>query len=528
MSTNQKILDSFKLKIDASKTLLNAPNAKLIEDAVKDFDAQLTHAGALVVKTGKHTGRAAKDKYVVLDAKTKESIDWESDIHKLEANKFTELRDELINHLDSANKVYLSTANVGSIEDLSISAMLASTHPSHSIFFSHMMRQDGFDMDKGFGTYKIYHAPNYKFDAKKHGLRSETAIAMNLSTNEILIGGTLYAGEIKKSLFSVLNYILPEQKILPMHAGSNISSDGDVSVFFGLSGTGKTTLSTQEGRKLIGDDEHGLSDSGIFNFEGGCYAKTYKLSKKGEPGIFAASNKFATLLENVVLDEKNIPDFNDKSLAENTRSAYPLSYIEGVEESSKGGIPSNMFFLTADAFGVLPPVSRLNADQAKYYFLSGYTAKLAGTEIGVTEPQATFSTCFGAPFMMRFAQEYADLLGHYIAKYDMKVWLINTGWTGGAYGVGERFPLKVTRRIIDAIQTKELNTAQFEKEEMFGLEVPKEIKDVDAKLLNPRLTWSDSDAFKATAQKLSQMFDQNFSNFKNIDQSIINAGPKAQ
>jgi phosphoenolpyruvate carboxykinase (ATP) len=390
------------------------------------------------------------------------------------------------------------------------------------------MRSDGFDPSKSFGTYRIFHAPDFNANAQKLELRSETAIAMDLEAKEILICGTLYAGEIKKSLFSVLNYILPDKNILPMHAGSNVDpKTNDVSVFFGLSGTGKTTLSTQESRLLIGDDEHGLSDQGIFNFEGGCYAKTYKLSKESEPEIFKAANTYGALLENVVLAKNNAPDFDDMSLAENGRCAYPLNFIEGIEPSSKGGIPSNMFFLTADAFGVLPPVSLLSNEQAKYYFLSGYTAKLAGTEMGVTEPQATFSTCFGAPFMMRPAGEYAELLGNYIKKYNIKVWLINTGWSGGVYGVGSRFPLKTTRRIIDAIQHKELDNASFETEAFFGLKVPTSISGVDAKLLSPIQNWSDSDAFKDVAKKLATMFKENFKRFSEKNLNLIQAGPRA-
>jgi phosphoenolpyruvate carboxykinase (ATP) len=322
-----------------------------------------------------------------------------------------------------------------------------------------------------------------------------------------------------------MNYILPEKGFLPMHAGANKAACGNVSVFFGLSGTGKTTLSTQEGRTLIGDDEHGLSDAGIFNFEGGCYAKTYKLSHETEPEIFDACQRFGALLENVVLNEKNEPDFFDKSIAENTRASYPLNFIENMDPKSVGEVPKNMFFLTADAFGVLPPVSFLNRSQALYYFLSGYTAKLAGTEMGVVEPSATFSTCFGAPFMMRKATEYANLLGTYIDRHQIKVWLINTGWTGGAYGVGERFPLKVTRRIIDSIQNGELDGTKYIKEDIFGLRIPESIEGVEAKFLNPKSTWSDSDAFLSTAQKLSTMFKENFKKFNIDDASIQEGGP---
>ncbi len=508
-----------------STTFKNLGQEELVKHAIEFTGAKQTPEGSIVVYTGKHTGRAAKDKYVVETALTNQTIDWENNVHKMSAETFANIKKDIINHINSSERLYWTTANVGSIETLSLSAELFSTHPSHSLFFRYLMREDSFDPKKGFGHYTVYHAPTLQVDSAKHGTQSETVIAMDIENNEVLIAGTLYAGEIKKSLFSAMNYILPERGILPMHAGANVDTNKNVSIFFGLSGTGKTTLSTQEGSLLIGDDEHGLSDDGIFNFEGGCYAKTYKLSKESEPGIFAASNRFGAILENVVLNDKNEPDFNDKSIAENGRSAYPLSFIDGVEPTSKGPVAKDMFFLTADAFGVLPPVAKLNRSQAMYYFLSGYTAKLAGTEVGVTEPTATFSTCFGAPFMMRNAQEYADLLGHYIDKHNIKVWLVNTGWTGGAYGVGERFPLKVTRRIIEAIQKNELDNTGFETEGFFGLNLPTEIKGVDAKLLNAKNTWSDTSAYDTAATKLAGMFHENFKKFTKATSDVAAGGP---
>ncbi len=501
----------------------NSNTEVLIDHAIRKQGAKKTPEGAIVVYTGKHTGRAAKDKYVVLSDLTENSIDWENNIHKMSPETFAGIKKDVLNHINESEHLYWSTKNVGAHKDYALKAELFSTHPSHTLFFNYLMRDDGFK-DHNLGSYTIYHAPTLKIDTNKYDVRSETVITMDMDNHEILIAGTLYAGEIKKSLFSVMNYLLPEKNIFPMHAGSNVDREGNVSVFFGLSGTGKTTLSTQEGRLLIGDDEHALCADGTFNFEGGCYAKTYKLSKEGEPGIYKASKTRGAILENVVLNDKAEPDYYDKSIAENGRVAYPLTYIDGVKEDSLGGLPNHMFLLTADAFGVLPPVSRLTKEQAMYYFLSGYTAKLAGTEVGVTEPQATFSCCFGAPFMMRKASEYSDLLGKYIDDHGIKVWLVNTGWTGGAYGEGQRFPLPITRRIIDSIQNGELDMAEYEKEEYFGLEIPKSIHGVDSNILNAKKTWKDQAAYDVQAKKLASMFVKNFNKF-DVDSAVVAGGP---
>ncbi len=501
----------------------NSNTEVLLEHAINKQGAKKTPDGAIVVYTGKHTGRAAKDKYVVVSDLTEKTIDWENNIHKMSPETFAGIKKDVLDHINSSDQLYWSTKNVGAHPDHALQAELFSTHPSHTLFFNYLMRDDGFKEHR-LGKYTIYHAPTLHIDKDKYDVRSETVIAMDMDNHEILIAGTLYAGEIKKSLFSVMNYLLPNDKIFPMHAGANVDKDGNVSVFFGLSGTGKTTLSTQEGKMLIGDDEHALCEDGTFNFEGGCYAKTYKLTKEGEPGIFKAASTRGAILENVVLNDSGVPDYFDKSIAENGRVAYPLTYIDGVKEGSRGGLPNNMFLLTADAFGVLPPVSKLSKEQAMYYFLSGYTAKLAGTEVGVTEPTATFSCCFGAPFMMRKASEYAELLGDYIQKHDIKVWLVNTGWTGGAYGEGNRFPLQVTRRIIDSIQSGELNLAEYEKEEYFGLNIPKAIHGVDDSVLNAKKTWKDQDAYDKQAKKLAGMFIDNFKKF-DTSSDLIAGGP---
>lgn len=502
----------------------NVPNETLMEHACKFTGAKQSAAGAIVVESGKHTGRAAKDKYVVVSDKSESTIDWKNNIHKMQRSVFDQIKTDIINHINDQERLYWTRKNVGAHQKYALSTELFTTHPHHALFFNYLMRNDAY-ASYPLGHYTVLHAPFLQIDAEKYGTRSETVIAMDIDNNVVLIAGTRYAGEIKKSIFSAMNYILPEHGLLPMHAGSNVAENGDVSVFFGLSGTGKTTLSTQEGRLLIGDDEHALCDEGIFNFEGGCYAKTYKLSQEGEPGIFKACNTKGALLENVVLNEDGTPDFDDKSLAENGRCAYPLDFIDGVEPTSQGAMPNHMFFLSADAFGVLPPVSKLNKNQAMYYFLSGYTAKLAGTEMGVTEPQATFSTCFGAPFMMRNSKEYADLLGQYIEKHNIKVWLINTGWTGGSYGTGHRFPLATTRRIIDAIQNNELENAEFVKEPNFGLDVPTQIKGVETSMLQPKNTWKEGN-FDQTAQKLGTMFTENFSSVHaSINGQIQSGGP---
>lgn len=514
-----KTVQDFGFQHSSDAVFTNASQETLLKHAVEYTGAKLTNAGAIVVNTGKHTGRAAKDKYVVFTPKTENTIDWKNNINKLTPEGFAAIKNDAISYLNQQPRLYRTQRNAGAIAKYALGVELFSSHPSHSLFFDYLMRNDQFPKCE-LGNYTIYHAPTLNIDTAKRGTRSETVIAMDLDNNEIVIAGTLYAGEIKKSVFSAMNYVLPDHGILPMHAGSNVNAKGEVSVFFGLSGTGKTTLSTQEGRLLIGDDEHGLSSDGIFNFEGGCYAKTIKLSPTGEPGIFKACNTKGALLENVTL-KGNVPDFDDTTLGENGRCAYPLHFIDEVDADSKGTVPNHMFFLSADAFGVLPPVSKLTAKQAMYYFLSGYTAKVAGTEMGVTEPKATFSTCFGAPFMMRQPTVYAKLLGEYIQKHNIQVWLINTGWTGGAYGVGNRFPLKITRRIIEAIQNGELTNTTYTTEANFGLAVPTKIEGVDARLLNPESTWS-VDGYQETAKKLGTMFSDNYAAFHSGNGDVLN------
>lgn len=503
----------------------NAETGLLVEHTLKTSNAKLTPQGALVVYSGKFTGRAAEDKYIVFTEKTEKTIDWNNSVHKMTSSTFLQLKEKVIEFLNTKEKIYYSHRNAGAIEKYSLSVELYTNSPHHSLFFHHLLRHDQF-AENGMGAMTVYHAPDLVLDPKVFQLRTPAVIVTDIEKREVIIVGTAYAGEIKKSVFSLMNYLLPEKNILPMHSGANMHKEsGQVSVFFGLSGTGKTTLSTQEGRNLIGDDEHGLSDTGIFNFEGGCYAKMYNITAESEPEIFAASNQFGAILENVVMDQNNIPHFDDKTIAENTRSSYPLKFIKDIVVSGVGPLPKHLFFLSADAFGVLPPVSKLNNSQAMYYFLSGYTAKLAGTEVGIKEPKAAFSTCFGAPFMIRHSGEYAALLGDYLHKHKISVWLINTGWTGGKYGIGKRFPLKFTRRIIDAIQNGELDQAEWHKEEIFGFNIPKNITGVDAKILDPRASWSDGDAYHATATELAKMFHKNFAKFSNIEKTVLDGAP---
>ena len=495
-----------------NEVFVNLESSKLVEKSVEMNIGLITKKGALVVETGEHTGRAAKDKYVVSSDKSEATIDWDNDVNRMKRADFDAIKKDILSHYDGKD-LFVQVNSVGADDNYNMNAVLVTPSPSHALFMNHMFRDRR--EKSALNPYTIYHAPFLKIDSDARSTKSGTVIAICFETQEVLIAGTRYAGEIKKSIFSIMNYILPEHGLLPMHAGANIGPSKDVSVFFGLSGTGKTTLSTDTGRELIGDDEHGLSDAGTFNFEGGCYAKTFKLSETAEPEIYGATQKPNSLLENVAYNpETDEFDFNDKTLTENGRVSYPLEAIPNIVESSRGPVPNNIFFLCADAFGVLPPVSKLNLEQAKYYFLSGYTAKLAGTEVGVKEPQATFSTCFGAPFMMRPAKEYAELLAEYVKKHNINVWLVNTGWTGGAYGEGERFPIRVTRSIIRLAQSGRLSECEFKPEPVFGLEIPTNVEGVEEDLLNPRLTWDDKDAYDKAANNLKVMFEDNFKKYQ--------------
>ena len=504
-----------------TEILSDLSRANLIERAIKE-GASLTQDGALLVKTGKFTGRAAKDKYVVLSEETSTTVCWENEVSKMTPENFGKLKHIVIKHLENSSTQYFMHRSVGADSNFALGICLHTNSASHALFALNMFRPKIAHSD-----FTILHAPDLEVDKTEFDTKSGTVIVTSFEEKMVIIVGTRYAGEIKKSAFSLMNYILPTKKTLPMHSGISMTKDQEVSIFFGLSGTGKTTLSTDTGLCLIGDDEHGLNDQGVFNFEGGCYAKTYKLAAVTETEIFKASNRFGTLLENVMMNpETRTVDFFDASIAENGRSSYPLEFIPDYVESGKGPTPKNIFFLSADAFGILPPVAKLNREQAMFYFLSGYTAKLAGTEMGVVHPQAAFSACFGAPFMLRHAAVYVDLLGHYLDQLKTNVWLINTGWTGGAYGVGERFPLKVTRQIIREIQKNGLAGTQYSDDPVFGFAIPKSVPGLDEQVLVAKSTWKDKSAYDAEAKKLAQMFIKNCEKFGSDAQKFLKAGPK--
>lgn len=524
---NKEYYQGIGLKVDREpehKIYKDSPLNTLIERSVKLGYGTLTKHGAMAVNTGKHTGRSAADKYVVKSARTENTVWWENTLTEQSPEHFEALRKDVLEYLNQPRDIYITERSVGAHEEHNIGVRLITSHPQHALFSKYLFRHRMRPMNEK--DFLILHAPEMEIDPAKYGAKNPTIITTCFNTNTTIIVGSLYAGEIKKSMFCVLNYVLPEAGILPMHAGANELTNKETGVFFGLSGTGKTTLSTDEGTLLIGDDEHGLSDEGIFNFEGGCYAKTYKLSPQTEPEIWSASNRFGSMLENVVLTEKTgEPDFFDKSITENGRSSYPLDFIEELKDTSNGKVPSHIFFLTADAFGVLPPVAKLTKEQAMFYFVLGYTAKLAGTEIGVKEPLATFSPCFGAPFMLRHPSEYAKLLGDYLDRHDIRVWLINTGWTGGSYGVGQRFPLLITRQIVRTIQKNVLNITPFDKDEIFGFDIPHAVRKVPTSFLHPREGWSDKALYDQKAKELAESFHDQMKKFGDFYQTNIEGSP---
>lgn len=502
----------------------DSPMNTLVEQAILKGQGRLSKHGALVVETGKHTGRSAGDKYVVKSESTKEKVWWENSLSEMTPDNFSKLKDKVINYLNDNGDVYITERSVGAHTEHNIGVRLVTTHPQHALFSKYLFRYPLHTLNNQ--DFTILHAPGCKIDPNEFGTKTETVITTCFDTNTTIIVGSFYAGEIKKSMFCVMNYILPDSDILPMHAGANRLENEETSVFFGLSGTGKTTLSTDMGTYLIGDDEHGLSDEGIFNFEGGCYAKTYKLSRNGEPEIYKAASTFGAMLENVVITEKTgEPDYYNNKLTENGRCSYPLDFIEELEKSSQGKVPSHIFFLTADAFGVLPPVARLTKEQAMFYFVLGYTAKVAGTEIGVKEPTATFSPCFGAPFMLRHPSVYAELLGQYLEKYDIKVWLVNTGWTGGPYGVGQRFPLNITRQIIRTVQTNTLNLVPTETDPVFGFKVPHAVRNVPTSFLHPKESWANPEEYDQKAQNLAKSFHDQMKKFGSFYEKNLAGAP---
>jgi phosphoenolpyruvate carboxykinase (ATP) len=484
----------------------------LIEAALKNDEGTLGRGGAFLVTTGKFTGRSPKDKHVVKTDSVVDTIWWENNAAMSPAG-FDALYADMIAHMQGG-KYYVHDLVGGADPAHSINVRMVTELAWHGLFIRHLLRRpDREALDSFTADFTVINCPSFQADPAKHGCRSETVIALNFDRRIILIGGTEYAGENKKSVFTLLNYLLPEKGIMPMHCSAN-HADGnpvDTAVFFGLSGTGKTTLSADPARTLIGDDEHGWSDRGTFNFEGGCYAKTINLNAEAEPEIYATTSKFGTVIENMVFDEETLElDFDDDSLTANMRCAYPLEYISNASETALGGHPKNVIMLTCDAFGVLPPIARLTPAQAMYHFLSGFTSKVAGTERGVTESEPTFSTCFGAPFMPRRPEAYGNLLRDKIAKHGATCWLVNTGWTGGAYGTGSRMPIKATRALLTNALDGSLNDVEFRKDPNFGFDVPVEAPGVAEVLLDPRRTWDDPDAYDLQAEKLVKMFADNF------------------
>ncbi|MBU0669294.1 MAG: phosphoenolpyruvate carboxykinase [Alphaproteobacteria bacterium] len=511
----------------------NLSSEELTKAALANGEGRRAKHGPLVVETGAHTGRSAKDKFIVRDAETEDTVWWDNNASMTPA-QFAALKEDFLAAVKGKETLYVADLFGGSQPEYRANVRVINELAWHNQFIRTLLVRPTAEELEGFvPEYTIIDLPSFRADPERHGCRSETVIAVNLSEKLILIGGTKYAGEMKKSVFGILNYLLPPKGVMPMHCSANIGPDGKTAVFFGLSGTGKTTLSADASRTLIGDDEHGWSDTAVFNFEGGCYAKMIRLDPEAEPEIFATTRMEGTVLENVVMNEDGEIDLDDNSLAENTRGAYPLSSIPNTSADNLGPPPSNVIMLTADAFGVLPPIARLTPDQAMYHFLSGYTAKVAGTEIGVTEPQATFSTCFGAPFMPRHPSVYGNLLKKRIAEGGAQCWLVNTGWTGGKYGTGKRMPIKATRALLNAALDGSLNDAEFRKDPNFGFEVPVSVPaldeaGLDAAILDPRTTWDDKDDYDRTAQKLVQLFVGNFEPFsEHVDQGVRDAAPAA-
>ena len=520
-----------KLGITAPKAVYrNLCPADLTERAIINGEGKLTDTGALSVMTGKYTGRSPKDKFIVDTEGVHDKIAWGSVNRPIERSVFQAIRKEMVEYLNGKD-VYIFDGYAGADPKCTRKFRIVNELASQNLFIHQLLIRPTKEQLADFGEadFTIIVAPGYKCDPAKFGINSEAAIIIDYEAKEVIIAGSQYSGEIKKSVFSVMNYLMPvEENVLPMHCSANMDPEThETAVFFGLSGTGKTTLSADPNRKLIGDDEHGWSDHGIFNFEGGCYAKCIDLEEEKEPEIYHAI-KFGSLVENVIIDEDRHPDYHDGSVTENTRVGYPIDYIDNAQIPGEGGIPKVVIFLTADAFGVLPPISKLSQDAAMYHFVTGFTSKLAGTERGITEPQPTFSTLFGEPFMPLDASVYANMLGERIEKYGTKVYLVNTGWTGGPYGVGSRMKLSYTRAMVTAALNGELEKAEYKHDEVFNVEIPQSCPGVPAEILNPKNTWADKAAYDAQAKKLAGMFSENFAKkYPNMPKNIAEAGPRA-
>jgi phosphoenolpyruvate carboxykinase (ATP) len=502
----------------------NLGTAQLVEHAIARREGLLASGGAFVVRTGDHTGRSAGDKFVVRDTATEENIDWGPVNQSFSPEQFDNLHKKLLGYLQ-ARDLYVQDCFAGADSRYRIAIRVITERAWHNLFARQVfVRPDPLFTSGHLPEYTVIDAPGFRAVPEEDGTRSAAFVVLNFSKKVVLIGGTSYAGEMKKAIFSVLNYLMPVMGVLPMHCSANIGPQGDTALFFGLSGTGKTTLSAESERQLIGDDEHGWGGSQVFNFEGGCYAKCIRLSKEQEPQISSAI-RFGTILENVAVDtELRLLDFDDGHLTENTRAAYPLSFIDNAAVPSVGAIPKNVVFLTADAFGILPPLARLNTSQAMYHFLSGYTAKIAGTEVDLSkEPEATFSACFGAPFLPRRPEVYAEMLQQRMEQHSVQCWLLNTGWTGGPYGVGRRISLPTTRTLLREAFSGALDKVGYRQNPVFGFSVPKSCPGVDPKLLEPRATWSDPSAYDCMAAELARRFRKNFAKFR-VNEEVKSAG----
>jgi phosphoenolpyruvate carboxykinase (ATP) len=521
----KSLIDS--IGIDTSGEIgWNLSPKNLVEDTLSRGQGTISDSDALSIRTGEFTGRSPKDRFIVIDEETEESV-WWGDINiKISSDNFDRLMQKAQTYL-SDKDIWAREAWACADPEYRISIRIVSETPWSNMFAHNMfIRPTSIEMESFDPEWHVVCVPGMKADPEKDGTRQENFAVISFSKKTILIGGTGYTGEIKKGIFSVLNYLLPKRGVLPMHCSANIGDDGDSAIFFGLSGTGKTTLSSDPARKLIGDDEHGWSESGIFNFEGGCYAKTIGLSREKEPQIYDAI-RFGALLENVKLNEDASVDYSDSGITENTRVSYPISHIENAASPSQGPKPTHVFFLTADAFGVLPPISRLTKEQAMYHFMSGYTAKVAGTEMGVDEPQAAFSACFGKAFLPLHPAKYAEMLGEKLESGNISTWLVNTGWTGGPYGVGTRMKLEYTRAMISAAMTGKLENVEYSIMEPFGIEFPTSCDGVPAESLNPRSTWEDKQLYDETALQLARRFSKNFEQFESeATIEIVSAGPR--
>jgi phosphoenolpyruvate carboxykinase (ATP) len=521
----QQALDELGLT-NVGQVYWNLSTPVLIEVAIRRGEAQLASNGALVATTGKRTGRSPKDKFVVRNAATQNVVDWGAINQPIDQERFDALRRRMMEYFQGRD-VFVLDARAGADPGSTLPVRVITEYAWHNLFAKQLfIRLTEAEESVFVPEWTVISAPDFHPEPERDGVKSDMAAMIDFERREILICGSQYAGEIKKSIFTVLNFLLPQRGILPMHCSANEGKRGDVALFFGLSGTGKTSLSSDPERRLIGDDEHGWNENGVFNFEGGCYAKCIRLSRQSEPQIYNAI-RFGSVIENVVIDPlTHEPDYDDERYTENTRVAYPLEYIDNIVESKRGGHANVLFFLTADAFGVLPPIARLTPEQAMYHFLSGYTAKLAGTEVGVKDPQATFEACFGAPFLPLPATIYAKMLRDKLMQYNARVYLLNTGWTGGSFGVGKRISIEHTRAMIRAAINGELEHAETYTDSLFGLHVPLRIEGVPEELMRPRGTWQDQDEYDRLAHVLAERFIANFKRFEKDAPELVKEGPQ--